>query len=182
MILPAPRLRQLGREDDVRRLRDRADLLRHVRAQLLQPLDRALLAPLSVTYATIAWPVGASLRPQTAASATLGVVDERRLDLDRRDAVAGDVHHVVDAAEQPEVAVLVDSRAVAGEVHAGELYPVGRAETRVVAVDAARHRRPRRAQHEVAAAARADLVALLVVDRRVHARGTAASPSPASSS
>ena len=41
---------------------------------------------------------------------------QRRLDLGGRDAVAGHVHDVVDAAEQPEVAVLVLLGAVAGEV------------------------------------------------------------------
>ena len=44
--LPRARLRQLGREDDVRRLRDRADLRRDVVAQLLEHLDRALVAAL----------------------------------------------------------------------------------------------------------------------------------------
>src|SRR5918999_1752990 len=44
--LAAARLRQLGREDDVRRLGDRADLLADVVAQLLEHLDRALLAAL----------------------------------------------------------------------------------------------------------------------------------------
>ena len=48
------------------------------------------------------------------------VVDERGLDLGGRDAVAGHVHHVVDAAEQPEVAVVVELGAVAGEVAAVE--------------------------------------------------------------
>ena len=33
------------------------------------------------------------------------VVDQGRLDLDRADPVAGHVHHVVDPAEQPEVAL-----------------------------------------------------------------------------
>src|SRR5438309_1686489 len=42
--LAAPGLRQLGREDDVRRLRDRADLLAHVRPELLEHLDRAVVA------------------------------------------------------------------------------------------------------------------------------------------
>ncbi len=93
------------------------------------------------------------------------VVDERRLDLDRRDPVPRDVHHVVDAAEQPEVAVLVDPRAVAGEVEAREALPVRRPEPRVVAEDAARHRRPRPLEDEVAAAL-LDLLALLVDDRR----------------
>ena len=45
-----------------------------------------------------------------------GVRHERRLDLGRGDAVAGDVDDVVDAAHQPEVAVLVGLRAVAREV------------------------------------------------------------------
>ena len=46
------------------------------------------------------------------------VLDQRRLQLDRREPVPGDVHHVVDAAQQPEVAVGVLARAVAGEVDA----------------------------------------------------------------
>src|SRR5437588_6086485 len=44
------------------------------------------------------------------------MVHERRLDLVGRQAVPGDVHHVVDAAEEPEVAVLVPAGAVAGHV------------------------------------------------------------------
>ena len=48
------------------------------------------------------------------------VADQRALDFHRADAVARDVHHVVDAAHHPEVAVLVAPRAVAGEVHAGD--------------------------------------------------------------
>ena len=81
------------------------------------------------------------------------VVDQRDLDLDRREAVAGDVHHVVDAAEQPEVAVLVALRAVAREVHPREAAPVRLLVALRVAVDAAQHRRPRPLQDEVAAAA-----------------------------
>ena len=72
--------------------------------------------PLQVTKATIAWPVIASLRADDGRLGDVRVVDERRLDLHRRDAVAGDVHDVVDAPEQPEVAVGVDPGAVAGEV------------------------------------------------------------------
>ena len=47
------------------------------------------------------------------------VIDQRALHFHRADAVAGDVQHVVHAAEQPEVAVGVELRAVAGEVDAG---------------------------------------------------------------
>ena len=110
-----------------------------------------------------------------------GVVDERGLDLDRRDAMAGHVHHVVDAAEEPEVAVLVDPRAVAGEVEAGEALPVGRAEPRVVAEDPAGHRGPRPVEDEIAAAL-VDPLALLVDDPGGRRPGRAWWPSRASSS
>src|SRR6266498_4459923 len=92
------------------------------------------------------------------------MVDERALDLDRRDAVTGNVHNVVDAAEQPEVALFVDPRAVTGEVDVAEARPVRLLVAGVVLVDPAQLRRPRTLEHEVAAAARSDLLALLVVD------------------
>ena len=44
------------------------------------------------------------------------VRDDRRLDLGGREAVPGDVDDVVDAADHPEVAVLVAARRVADEV------------------------------------------------------------------
>ena len=72
------------------------------------------------------------------------VVDEGGLDLGRRDAVARDVHDVVDPAEQPQVPVLVELGPVAGEVAALESAPVGLLVALGVAVDPAQHRRPRR--------------------------------------
>ena len=51
------------------------------------------------------------------------VADERALDLRGAEAVAGDVEHVVDAAHDPEVAVLVLARPVAGEVDARDRRP-----------------------------------------------------------
>ena len=53
-----------------------------------------------------------------------GVVDERRLDLGRGDVVARHEHDVVDAAEQPEVALVVALGAVAREVLAVEAAPI----------------------------------------------------------
>src|SRR5690606_9167383 len=59
-------------------------------------------------------------------------------------AMPGDVEHIVDAAQQPEVAVLVDARAVAGEVHAvGPAAAVLLHKALGIPVDAAQHRRPR---------------------------------------
>ena len=100
----------------------------------------------------IAWPVTVSLAPTTAASATAGwstralstsVVEMRW---------PGHVHHVVDPAEQPEVALVVELAAVAGEVAALEAAPVGLLVALGVAVDAAQHRGPRPGEGEVAAA------------------------------
>ena len=54
------------------------------------------------------------------------VADQRRLDLHRREPVAGDVDHVVDPADDPEVAVLVAPGGVADEVGVlAEPLPVG---------------------------------------------------------
>ena len=100
----------------------------------------------------------------------LGVGDERRLDLGGGDAVARDVHHVVDPAEQPDVAVLVLLGAVAGEVEALEARPVGVLVALVVAPDAAQHRRPRLGEHEVATAAVRHRVRLVVDDVGADAR------------
>ena len=66
--------------------------------------------------------------------------------------MARDEHDVVDAAEQPEVAVVVALGAVAGEVHAREPAPVRLAVALRVAPDPAQHRRPRPGEHEVATA------------------------------
>ena len=77
------------------------------------------------------------------------VGDDRRLDLGGREAVAGDVDDVVDAADHPEVAVLVAARGVADEVgRRAEALEVGLDEALVVAVERAQHRRPRPADHE----------------------------------
>ena len=142
----------------------------HVVAELLELLDRALAAALERHERDDRLAGHRVVPGRDGRLGDLLVVDERRLDLDRRDAVARDVHHVVDAPEQPEVAVRVDAGTVAGEVDVPVLRPVRVAVARVVAVDAAQHRRPRPLQHEVAAAARADLLAGLVVDRGLDAR------------
>ena len=106
-----------------------------------------------MTKATIAWPVVASVAPTTAASATDGC----ETSADSTSVVEmlwpGHEHHVVDPAEQPDVAVVVLLRAVAGEVLALEARPVRVEEPLVVAPDGAQHRRPRLGEHQVAAAA-----------------------------
>ena len=100
----------------------------------------------------MAWPVVSSFVPTTAASATAGWPDERVLDLGGRDVVTRHEHDVVDAAEQPEVAVVVALGAVAREVAVAEAGPVGLLVPLGVAPDAPQHRRPRPGEHQIAAA------------------------------
>ena len=73
----------------------------------------------------------------------LRVRHDRRLDLRRREQVSGHVHHVVDPADHPDVAVLVLARGVADEV-AGlvPLREVGLLEALRVPEQRAEHPRP----------------------------------------
>ena len=94
---------------------------------------------------------GVVLRADHRGLGDRGVPDERVLDLGGRDVVTRHEHHVVDAAEQPVVAVVVALGAVAGEVAVAEAGPVGLLVALGVAPDAAQHRRPRAGEHEIAA-------------------------------
>ena len=100
-------------------LRDRADELADMLAQLGDELRRLLVPARSVTNAEMAGLSRVVLRDHRCLG-DRGMVDQRRFDLGGGDAMAGDVHDVVDAAHEPEVAVLVDARAVAGEVLVAE--------------------------------------------------------------
>src|SRR5262249_42918824 len=61
-----------------------------------------------------------------------GMLEERALDLERADAVAGRDDHVVRAADEPEVAVVVAAGAIAGQIplaapargRSGRIFPV----------------------------------------------------------
>ena len=103
---------------------------------------------------------------------------ERRLDLGGGDPVTGHVHHVVDATEQPEVAVVVELGAVAGEVATLEPRPVRVVVALRVAPDAAQHPRPRPRQRQIAAAA-LDVLALVVDQLGATRRAAGTSPSRA---
>src|SRR6266513_2349865 len=97
--LAAARLRQLRCEDDVGRLRDRADLLSDVLAQLLELRNRAFAASLEADVGDDRLACAFVLAPAHRGLRHFGMVDEGALDLDRRDAMAGDVHDIVHAAE-----------------------------------------------------------------------------------
>ncbi len=71
-----------------------------------------------------------------------GVLDQRAFHLGGAHAVAGYVNHVIDAACDPVIAVLVAAAAVAGEVHPGIGFEVSVDEALVVAIDRAHLARP----------------------------------------
>src|SRR6185369_1990271 len=98
-----------------------------------------------------------------------GMADERAFDLHRTDAVARNVHHVVDAAHDPQVSVRVHARAVTGEVLVAEAAPVVLHIAVRIAVDGPQHAGPRLAYDQEAALVRAALVAVRVDDRDVDA-------------
>ncbi len=78
--------------------------------------------------------------------------------------MAGDVEHVIEAADDPEIPILVAARAVAGGVEAGVVGPVGFLVAVLVAVDRADHGRPRLADDETAVLAGFALVSSVVED------------------
>src|SRR6516164_10316334 len=79
------------------------------------------------------------------------MADQRALHLHGAEAMSGDVDHVVDAAHDPEVAVLVAPGAVAREVDARHLAPVLLRVALGIAVHGAKHAGPRPRNDEIAA-------------------------------
>ena len=101
----------------------------------------------------------------------LAVRDDRGLDLSGRHAMPGDVDHVVDPAEDPEVAVLVLAGGVTDDVgRVAEPPVVGLPVPVVLLVQRPQHPGPRPPQHQQPLGAVLDLVSVLVDHRGVDPR------------
>ena len=103
-------------------LRDRAELLAHPVAQFFVSASASSPAGRSPRHTTYANTDSPLIVVRLADHRGLGdprMRHQRRFDLHRAEPMAGDVQHVVDAAHDPEVAVLVAVRAVAGDVDSG---------------------------------------------------------------
>ena len=146
---------------------------------VLQRIGRRNTPSFSVTNAEMPCPFTSCVLPITAASATEGVIHQRAFDFIGGDAVPGDVHHVVHAAQQPEIAVVVHLAAVAGEIHARIARPVLLHVAIGIAINRAHHRRPGLLQHQIAARARANASCPRRPPLRPRCREKAASPNPA---
>ena len=107
----------------------------------------------------------------------LRMIDQRALDFHRAEPMSGHVQHVVDAPEQPVVAVAVEARAVAREVDAVRpLAPVLLLEALRIAVDAAQHARPRLRERQQAAAFLNALAAAVRISGVMPGNGFVADP------
>ena len=98
------------------RARELADPLGHGRADALDGLLVALELALERHERDDRLPGVLVVLADHGRLGDVGVGDDRRLDLGGREAVAGDVDDVVDAADHPEVAVAVPTRGVADEI------------------------------------------------------------------
>ena len=111
-------------------------------AQFLAELVVVPIALLQRDEAQTAWPVISCGLPTTAASATAGMMHQRRFDFHGAEPVAADVHHVVDAAQHPVVAIVIAARGIAGEIRSGHARPILLLEALRIAPDVAHHAGP----------------------------------------
>src|SRR5207253_8808513 len=92
------------------------------------------------------------------------MIHQRAFHLVGRDAMTGNVHDVVHAAQQPEISVFIHFAAVAGEIHAWVAGPVLLLVAIWIAVNRAHHGRPGAFEHKVTTRAGSHGVAFGVDD------------------
>src|SRR5215213_2026506 len=162
--LAAPRLRQVGGEDDLLWPRVRAYGLPYLGVELLDELVRSLSVALQyhVGYDSLALVL---VVPPDNGGLGYGLVgDERALDLHRADAVSGDVHHVVYSASDDVVTILIPFGSVLDEVLVAQPLPVSLAVALWVLVDRPEHAWPRLGDDQIPLSGAFDRVIVLVVD------------------
>ena len=92
------------------------------------------------------------------------MADKSTLDLGGAEAVSGYVEDIVDAADDPKVAILVTAGTVTGEVSPLDLAPVLLAVAALVSPNAAEHGWPGLADDEFATLTMGDFLAMIVND------------------
>ena len=78
--------------------------------------------------------------------------DQCAFDFGCPEAVTGDIYYIVNAARYPVISIFIAACTVAGEIETGVITEIGLLETFVVAVNRAKHARPRVLDHEVTGA------------------------------
>src|SRR6185503_16501034 len=114
---------------------DRADFFSHVSFQLVDQGVVAVHAGLQRDERADRLALDLVFLTDDRGFSHLLMVDQGALDFHRADAVTGYIHHIVHAAEQPIVTVLIALAAVAGEIFSREPAPIGLHVTFWIAVD-----------------------------------------------
>src|SRR3984957_7568301 len=140
--LARARLRQIGRELDEIGRGDRADLGAHPLHQFLAQGFARLLARHQGDIGIDALALDVVRIADHSGFRDFRMRDQRGFDFRGAHAVAGNVDHVVDAAGDPVIAVLVAAAAVAGEILARIGLEISVDEALVVAIDSAHLARP----------------------------------------
>src|SRR5215218_3116820 len=133
--LAAPRLRQIGGEDDLLGPRVRPYGLPDRIVELLDELFASFLVAFEDHVGHDSLALVLVVPPDNGGLGHALVGDERALDLHRADAVPRDVHHVVYPAGDGVVTILIPLGAVLDEILVAEPLPVGLTETLGVLVD-----------------------------------------------
>ena len=118
MILPERVLGKAGREVDLLRRGERADVVAHFLVQFLAQRVVAFFAGVEGDEGVDRLALDVVRKGDDRGFGDLGMGDQRAFDFGGADAVAGDVDHIVDSAGDPVIAVLVAAAAVAGEIEA----------------------------------------------------------------
>ena len=165
----AARLRQAGRKLDFVRHGNRADFLADMRGEFLFQFFAFGDAVLQRHERVERLALDVVRHGRDGGFGHFRMAHERALHFRRADAMAGDVHHVVHAAEQPVIAVGIHAAAVAGEIHVLERGKIGVDETVMVAPRRAHDARPRLLDAELAAFVRLAFAAVVAQHHRLDA-------------
>ena len=152
--LAAARLRQRRRPLDRIRRGDRADLLAHPGDQFLAQLLGRFLAQLQRDIGVDALALQVVREAHHRGLGHLRMRHQRAFHFRGAHAMARHVDHVIDAAGDPVIAVLIAPRAVAGEIQALEGGEIGLHEPLVVAEHGAHHAGPGIREAQIALARR----------------------------
>src|SRR3712207_4843185 len=143
----------------------------HLLVEFLDELVRAFLVTFEDYVGYYRLPLVLVMSADDGGLGNSVVGDQGALDLGRGDPVPRDVHHVVDAARDPVVAVLVALGAVAGEVDVPVLLPVSLPVALGVFVEGAQHAWPGPLHDQVALALALDLVCRLLLEKKKKING-----------
>ena len=80
------------------------------------------------------------------------MVNECGFNFGRGNPVARHIHHIVDSTKKPDIAVVVDFRAITGEITSRVFGPISFFITIRITPDSAKHCRPRFGNSQIAAA------------------------------